>query len=115
MRPRFQADADLRVDILEGVIREEPSVDFRLADEAGLRGKHDNIVLQIAAGQDRILVSHDRRSMPSHFAKFIAKNKSSGVIIIAQNVSTRRAIEILLEKWHDTAHAEWINRIADLS
>lgn len=61
MKIRFQADADLNEDIVSGVRRREPSIDFQTASEAGLKGLHDAIVLELAAREGRILVSHDRR------------------------------------------------------
>jgi len=36
MTVRFQADADLNAEIVAGVLRREPSIDFQMADEANL-------------------------------------------------------------------------------
>ena len=96
MRPRFQADTDLNEEIIAGVLRQEPSIDFQRADDVNLRGLPDPEVLAIAAQENRILVTHDRRTMPEHFAAFIQTQDSPGVFIIAQNVSIRAAIEELL-------------------
>ena len=61
MRVLFQADADLNQDIVIGVIRREPAIDFQTAEEARLRGLSDLEVLTLAATQQRILVSHDAK------------------------------------------------------
>jgi hypothetical protein len=45
---------------------------FFHALEVGAAGKDDPEVLGIAANEGRILVSHDLRTMPGHFAEFIA-------------------------------------------
>ena len=37
MKLRFQADADLNEDIVKGVLRREPGIDFRTATSEGLR------------------------------------------------------------------------------
>jgi hypothetical protein len=37
MTVRFQAHADLTAEIVAGVLRREPSIDFQTADEANLR------------------------------------------------------------------------------
>ena len=71
MKARFQADADLNAEIVAGVLRREPSIDFQTADEANLRRFPDPEVLALAAQENRILVTHDRRTMPRHFADFI--------------------------------------------
>jgi hypothetical protein len=114
MKIRFQADADLNAEIVAGVLRREPSVDFQTAEEASLRGVPDQAVLTLAAQEHRILVTHDRRTMPGHFADFIYQHSSPGVFIIAQNVSVRVAIDELLLIWTASDSEEWINLIVEL-
>lgn len=80
MRVRFQADADFSLDIVKGVLRREPSVDFRTAHSAGLRGLADADVLAIAAREGRILVTHDRKTMPREFARFVTADESPGFL-----------------------------------
>lgn len=114
MKPRFQADADLNHEIIDGLLRREPSIDFRNADEAELRGLNDIAVLRKSARDNRILVTHDRRTMPRHFGQFISKEDSSGVLIIAQSLPIKDAIEALLLVWTSSEQEEWGNRIVDL-
>jgi len=45
MTIRFVADADLNADIVKGVLRREPAIDFRTAVSAGLRVRADLEVL----------------------------------------------------------------------
>jgi len=59
MRIKFLADADLNQDVVKGVLRREPTVDFRTAASAGLRGLSDLEVLAFAASEGRVLVSHE--------------------------------------------------------
>ena len=114
MRPRFQADADLNVDILTGVIRRQPQVDFQSAEAANVRRLSDPDVLGSAAEEQRMLVTHDLRTMPHHFANFIQHQESPGVLIIPQHVPVREAIEALLLIWEASGPEEWTNRIAVL-
>jgi hypothetical protein len=111
---RYQADADLNQAIVTGVLRREPTVDFQNALAAGLEGVKDSDVLALAAQQGRILVSHDRRTMPVEFAAFIVANKSSGVIIVSRKVAIEVVIEELLLIRAVSSAEEWINRIAKL-
>jgi Domain of unknown function (DUF5615) len=115
MKVRFQADADLNAEIVAGLLRREPRIDFRSADEAKLRGVPDRDVLALAADEDRILVTHDRRTMPRHFAAFIRDRGSPGVFIIGQNVGIRAAIEELLLVWDASDSDEWRNLIVALT
>lgn len=71
MKIRFQADADFNQNIVRALRRRQPAIDFQTAEEAGLRELTDSEVLAIAGREDRILVSHDRRTMPKHFANFL--------------------------------------------
>ena len=114
MTVRFQADADLNAEIVAGVLRREPSIDFQTADEANLRQVSDPEVLALTAQENRILVTHDRRTMPRHFADFILHHSSPGVFITAQTLSIRVAIEELLLVWTASESEEWRNLIIEL-
>jgi hypothetical protein len=48
MKVRFQADSDLNEDILTGVVRREPMINFQTASEANLRDLSDLEVLALA-------------------------------------------------------------------
>jgi predicted nuclease of predicted toxin-antitoxin system len=82
MTLRFQADADLNQIILHAVIRREPTLDFQTAEAAGLMGLRDPEVLALAAREGRVLVTHDQKTMPRHFAAFITTEMSPGVLFI---------------------------------
>jgi predicted nuclease of predicted toxin-antitoxin system len=64
MKIRFQADADFNCEIVDGLLRHEPTMDFQTANDADLHGLPDEDVLEIAARNNRILVSHDRKTKP---------------------------------------------------
>jgi len=112
MKVRFQADADLNRRIVVGVRRREPAIDFRSAREADVAGRGDPEVLSLAAQDGRVLVSHDRRSMPGHFARFIENLTSPGLIIVSQGLDVGEAIEELLLIWAATEAEEWCNAMA---
>jgi hypothetical protein len=111
---RYQADADLNQNIVTGVLRREPTIDFQTAPAAKLERVKDIEVLAIAAQQKRILISHDRKTMPSEFAQFINNNQSSGVIIVSRKVLIEIIIEELILIWAVSSAEEWINRIAKI-
>ena len=113
MKPRFQADNDLRSSIRTGVLRREPSIDFQSAYIAGLDGIPDPDVLRLAMAQSRILISHDENSMPGHFRDFLkGGNRSPGVLIVPQGAPVGRVIESILLVWIASEAEEWIDRIA---
>ena len=75
MKVLFQADADLNQMLLKATLRREPSIDFQTAYSAGLVALSDKQVLTIAVREGRILVTHDRKTMPKHFAEFIVAKR----------------------------------------
>ncbi|OWY65629.1 hypothetical protein B7486_40910 [cyanobacterium TDX16] len=111
---RFQADADLKQAIVTGTIRRQANIDFQSAHVAGLEGKTDQEVLAIAARDERLLVTHDRKTMPVEFGKFITTQTGTGVIIISQNLSISDAIESLVLIWEASEAEEWINQIMSI-
>ncbi|MSP13218.1 MAG: hypothetical protein EXR62_09710 [Chloroflexi bacterium] len=111
MNVRFQADANLNFDIVKGILRREPSIDFETAEAANLPGLPDQAVLAIAAKGGRVLVTHDRKTMPGHFAEFIMTETSPGVLILSRKLFLAEAIEDLLLIWAASEADEWINRI----
>ena len=114
MEIRFQADADLNQLLVSAVLRREPKINFQTAFQAKLANLDDPQVLQFAAVEQRILVTHDRRTMPYHFAKFIKESTSSGVIIVSQQISVYQFVEDIILIWSATEMDDWINRIAAL-
>ncbi len=114
MRVRFQADADLNQIIVKAILRREPSIDFQTALAANLVGLDDKEVLGLAAKAGRVLVTHDRKTMPKHFAEFITNETSSGVIVIPQKLAVRSAVDDLLLIWAATEAEDWTNKIQSL-
>ncbi len=114
MTVQFQADANLNQIILLAVRRREPALDFQTAMAAGLSGVHDPEVLARAARDGRILVTHDRKTMPRHFLTFIATATSAGVLIVPQHLPVAAVVDDLLLIWYATEAEEWINQIRSL-
>lgn len=114
MNVRYQADADLNQVIVTGVLRREPLIDFQTAFAAGLEGLKDQKVLAVAAQQARILITHDRKTMPSEFADFVISGESTGVLIVSRNLAFETVIEELVLIWSASSAEEWVNRIAKL-
>jgi Domain of unknown function (DUF5615) len=63
LRVRFLADANLDQDIVAGVLRREPEVDFELSQGVIAEGMRDPKVLALAASLGRIVVTHDVRTL----------------------------------------------------
>jgi len=68
-------------------------------------------VLAFAAVAERILVSHDFRTMPSHFRQFTQARRSPGVLLVRQDLPVGEAIETLLLIWEVSEADDWVNRL----
>jgi hypothetical protein len=110
MTIRFQADADFNQTILLAAIRREPSLDFQTAFAGGLAGLADTDVLARSAESGRILVTHDQRTMPRHFAEFVKRQASPGLVIVRQSLAVSAVVDDLLVIHAATDAGEWINR-----
>jgi hypothetical protein len=100
LRIRFQADNDLKFGIVRAVRRSEPAIDFASAQETGLEGVGDPELLERAAGENRVLVSHDRRTMLDHFrCRLTAMKSSPGLLIVSQGSSIGLVAEAIVYIW----------------
>ena len=112
----FQADNDLKRIIVDATLRREPRMDFQSAQAVRLDGLDDEAVLRLAASQSRILVSHDKRTMPAALDSFIASGGTSpGVLlVIPQNAPIRDVVDALILIWADDRADDWRNLIAKI-
>jgi Domain of unknown function (DUF5615) len=113
---RYQADNDLRGHFVRALRRREPAIDFQTAQAANLHGIDDLAVLRKAALEDRILISHDKRSMPQALADLIRQGiVSPGIfLVIPQNAEIQRVCESLILVWAASSSIEWRNRITKI-
>lgn len=114
MRIRFQADADLNQILVRACQRAEPEMDFQTAADAGLIGLSDPEVLDIVANLERVLVTHDRRTIPRYFAERLVHAWSNGVIVVPQSMAIRAVVDDLVLIWSASEAEEWVNRIRSL-
>jgi Domain of unknown function (DUF5615) len=114
MTIRFQADADFNQTILLAAVRREPTLDFQTAIVGGVIGLADAEVLAIAARNGRLLVTHDEKTMPGHFAEFVGRQNSPGLLVVRQSLPVGAVVEDLLLLHAATEAEEWVNRLAFL-
>jgi hypothetical protein len=72
--------------------------------------------LLLAAAESRIVVSHDKRTMPGALTSFIASGvMSPGVLlVIPQNAPIGEIVETLILIWADDRGNHWKNLIAKI-
>jgi len=112
MSVRFLADADLNQAIVTGVREREAVVDFMTTTKAKLEGQEDPDVLEFAANQGRVLVSHDTSTMPVHFSARLRSGLTSpGIFLVRQRFAVGQIVEALLLVWSASSPADWAGQI----
>ncbi|HKD77311.1 MAG TPA: DUF5615 family PIN-like protein [Ktedonobacterales bacterium] len=71
---KLLTDENFRFPIVQGLRRFQPAIDIQTAGEVNLIGASDPVVLEAAATLGRILITHDERTMPQHFAALLSQN-----------------------------------------
>lgn len=105
---RFLADEDIKHQIYAGVRRRLPDLDIVRVQDVGLRTFRDDRVLDFAANEGRILLTHDVSTMRAHAVARIESGKPmSGVFEIAQSLPIGRAVEELVMLAECSRADEW--------
>jgi len=93
---RILVDQDFDHDILRGLRLHLPDLDVVTAFQATLDRKSDPEILAWAAEQNRVVVTHDRNTMPGHAYNRVRKGEPmAGVFIVPRDMPVGRAISEL--------------------
>ena len=107
---RILADEDFKARIIAGVRLHNPNLDIVTVQRAGLAGAPDPMVLEWAAREDRVLLTHDASTMPAHaYARIRTGLPVPGLFIVPQSLPIGRAVDDILliaelslpGEWHD--------------
>ena len=103
-------DQDLDHDILRGLIRRIPQLDVVTAFEIGMTEASDAQLLIRAARQGRIVVTHDRKTMPAHAGDLIAAGENiAGLFVVLRSAPLHQVLEDLELLITCSENVEWIN------
>ncbi len=106
------ADENFNNDIVRGVVRRNPRVDILRVQDAGLSGAEDERVLEWAAQEGRVLLTHDVSTLTAHAIDRIrAGLPMLGVFEVSRAVSVAKAIEDILLLAELSLPGEWEGQI----
>jgi len=109
---RCLADQNLDHDILRGLRRRNPQFDIVTAFEIGMSKATDPRLLTRAAQEGRIVVTHDRKTMPAHAANLMRRGKDiAGLFVVPRRMSLHQVIEDLELMITCSENDEWVNII----
>ena len=93
---RLAIDENFNNDVLRGLLRRSRNLDVVRVQDAGLGGADDPVILDWAAAEKRVLVSHDISTLIAHaYLRVSREQPMPGVLEVPRGVSIRQAIEEL--------------------
>ncbi len=112
---RLLSDENFNADVVRGLRLREPNIDLVRIQDIGLRGLDDESILVWAAENDRIVLTHDRATMPYFaYARVATAKPMAGVFVLDGRAHLRGMIKELLLLLACSEHAEWNGRVAYL-
>jgi hypothetical protein len=109
---RLAADENFNNNIVRGLTRRKPDVDIVRVQDVGLSGADDPAVLEWAARQSRLLVSHDVSTLSKHaYDRIAAGLKMPGLFEVGTGLSVGRAIDDLLLLIECSLEDEWEGQV----
>jgi hypothetical protein len=109
---RLATDEDFNNRILRGLLRQKPDLDILRVQDAGLLSKGDAEVLEWTAMEDRILLTHDMKTMAQHaYDRIVAGLPMPGVFVVSQQTPVGQAIEDILLLAECSLEGEWQEQI----
>ena|SRR5438105_15331269 len=108
---RLLADENFHGAIVRGLRRLRPDVDLIRVQDVGLGGAGDPAVLAWAAANDRIVLTHDHRTMPGHADDRVAAGEPMPGLFVLSGLTVRRAIDELILAVECSTHGEWAGLI----
>jgi predicted nuclease of predicted toxin-antitoxin system len=114
-RPRFLADHDLNEQIIDGVLRREPVIEFLRAREVGMGDRPDSEVLDYASAHGLIVVSHDVNTMPANaYVRLAAGRPLASLLMVRQIQPIGPVIDSLILIWSASEAEEWHDQVTSL-
>ena len=88
---RYAADENFNGDIVRGLLRRNAQLDIVRVQDVGLAGTTDPDILAWAAVNDRIILTHDRATLPDYaFERLAGSEIMAGVFILNDRVPALR-------------------------
>ena len=108
------ADINFNNNIVRGLLRRTDDLDIVRAQDVGLEGKEDDVVLEYAANANRILLTHDISTVPEFAYARVQTGQFMPGVFIVNDLSIRAAIEELILLAEASSPEDWHNIVAYL-
>lgn len=107
---RLLSDENFNGDIIRGLLLRHPNLDLLRVQDVGLREVEDPEILVWAASNGRIILTHDRATMPDFaYSRLVRGEAMAGMFVVNDRIPIRQAINELSLLVDCSEQAEWKN------
>jgi Domain of unknown function (DUF5615) len=109
---RLLTDENIDNNIMRGLARRLPQLDFVSVRDVGLAGSPDLVLLKWAANEQRIILTHDLKTMVRDANQLVAQGEvMAGVIFVPDRLGIGRAINDLVSVLEDATESSMRNSV----
>jgi hypothetical protein len=109
---RLAADENFNNDIVRGLLRRKPDLDIVRVQDVSLSGADDPTVLEWAAQEGRVLLTHDVSTLTRYaYERVQAGKPTPGIFEVSRKVPIGVAIEDILLIAECSLEGEWEGQV----
>ncbi len=109
---KLAADENFNNNIVRGILRRHPNADIVRIQDVGLSGAHDPIVLEWAANENRVLLTHDVSTITRYaYDRIKLGRPMPGVFEVSRNAPIGIAIEDIILLVECSLEGEWTGQV----
>lgn len=111
---RLLADENFHGDVIDGLFARRPELDLVRVQDVGLAGADDPAVLAWAATNDRILLTHDKATIPGHAYDRVRNGEPMPGVFVAHGMTVGDIIDEILLIDGGSEQADWADQVVYL-
>lgn len=109
---KLAADENFNNNIVRGILRRQPDADIVRIQDVGLSGAHDSIVLEWAAKEQRVLLTHDVTTITKYaYERTRLRKPMPGAFEVNRATPIGIAIEDILLPIECSLEGEWSGQV----
>jgi len=109
---RWAADENFNNDIVRGLLRRKPDVDIVRVQDVGLSGADDQTLLEWAADEGRVLLTHDVSTITQYaYERVEAGKPMPGVFEVSRDIPMGVVIDDLILLTEFSLENEWEGQV----
>ncbi len=109
---RWVADENFNNDIIRALLRRKPDIDIVRIQDVGLSGADDPTLLEWAAREGRVLLTHDTATVPKYaYERASLWQRMPGVFIVPHDARIHQVIEDIILLTECSTEDEWEGQV----